>query len=214
MKHILCFGDSNTYGCAPEDWSRYPPEQRWTGILQAVLGADFRVIEEGLGGRTTVFEDPTSPGRCGKDYLFPCMQSHDPLDAVVIMLGTNDCKGFFSNSTYDIAAGMALLGQMVLNPMNWRRDGIPKLLIVAPAPLGEGLADHPIFSEHFGPQAAARSHALAGHYQRVAAELGAAFFNAGDICSVSPADSVHLDRQAHRALGRALAQRLRMLLAE
>ena len=63
-KHILCLGDSNTHGyCAdPKDCAdggiRFNENERWTCLLQKALGDDYLVTEEGLSGRTTVFQDP------------------------------------------------------------------------------------------------------------------------------------------------------------
>ena len=58
MKTILCYGDSNTWGYEPATKERYSRAERWTGILQRELGADYYVVEEGLNGRTTVWDDP------------------------------------------------------------------------------------------------------------------------------------------------------------
>ena len=93
MKTILCFGDSNTWGFNCLDLQddlpfRFDFQTRWTGILSATLGSQFRIIEEGLNGRTTVFDDPLLEHRSGKEYLAPCLESHSPLDLVILMLGT------------------------------------------------------------------------------------------------------------------------------
>ena len=95
-KHILCFGDSNTHGyCAdPDDCLgggiRFTEEQRWTRLLQKALGEDYLVIEEGLSGRTTCFDDPIHEGLNALDYIYPCLKSHEAIDLLIIMLGTND----------------------------------------------------------------------------------------------------------------------------
>ena len=86
MKTILCYGDSNTYGLRPDSNQRYPREIRWTGLLQKSLGEDYYVIEEGLSGRTTLWDDPIEEHKNGKTYLFPCLESHSPIDLVVLML--------------------------------------------------------------------------------------------------------------------------------
>ena len=106
MKTILCYGDSNTYGLKSDLVSRYPRNVRWTGILQEKLGSEYYVIEEGLGGRTTVWDDPVEDYKNGKKYLLPCLDSHKPLDLVIIMLGTNDLKSRFSVTPFDIGASM------------------------------------------------------------------------------------------------------------
>ena len=89
---ILCYGDSNTWGYIPgSDHKRYSKQERWTGILSEMLGDSYEVIEEGLNSRTLISNDTRSgkEGRNGFDYLLPCLDSHDPIDLVIIMLGTN-----------------------------------------------------------------------------------------------------------------------------
>src|SRR5215217_6037211 len=112
MKTIVCYGDSNTWGSDPVTRGRFAPDVRWTGVLLQELGAGYRVIEEGLGGRTTIVDDPISPFRNGRDYLIPCLESHRPFDLVTIMLGTNDLKHRFNGSASDIAESAALLAAM------------------------------------------------------------------------------------------------------
>jgi lysophospholipase L1-like esterase len=103
MKTILCYGDSNTWGAVPlqslELIERFGRSERWTGVLQRELGQAYEVIAEGCNGRTTVWEDPIEGYKNGKEYLIPCLDSHQPLDLVIIMLGTNDLKARFSIHT-------------------------------------------------------------------------------------------------------------------
>ena len=105
VKKILCYGDSNTWGYNPHTELRYPRAVRWTGVLQRGLGPAYHVIEEGLNGRTTVWDDPIEGYKSGKEYLVPCLETHKPMDLVVIMLGTNDLKHRFSLTAFDIATG-------------------------------------------------------------------------------------------------------------
>ena len=94
MKHILCFGDSNTYGFDPLR-GRYDDHTRWTRVLGTLLGPDYLILEEGLNSRTTAIDDPFEPYRNAMDYIVPCIQSHLPLDLTILMLGTNDMKNYF-----------------------------------------------------------------------------------------------------------------------
>ena len=111
---ILCFGDSNTWGYIPgSEGERYGRDIRWPGIMAAELGDEFSVIEEGLNGRTTVLDNPLTPYRNGRDYLIPCLESHQPLDLVVIFLGTNDLADRYSLPPLDIARGAASLAAIV-----------------------------------------------------------------------------------------------------
>ena len=112
MKEILCFGDSNTYGLIPKTGGRYDRDTRWTGILEKRLyEKDYRIVEEGLCGRTTIFEDELREGRRGADLLPTLLESHAPLDRVILMLGTNDCKTYYSASPELIGLGIEKLLQ-------------------------------------------------------------------------------------------------------
>ena len=103
MKEVLCYGDSNTWGYNPKTKQRYDRNTRWPCVLQRELGEEFLVIPEGQNGRTTVWDDPVEGQKNGMTYLLPCLESHKPLDLVIITLGTNDLKHRFSVTAYDIA---------------------------------------------------------------------------------------------------------------
>ena len=93
MRQLLCYGDSNTWGLIPGTKERYPWGVRWTSILQEKLQVkNVRVIEEGLCGRTTIFDDAYRQNRNGLKSLPLILETHNPIDKVAIMLGTNDCK--------------------------------------------------------------------------------------------------------------------------
>lgn len=209
MPSILCYGDSNTWGHDPASNDRLPAPKRWPGVLRRHL-PDATVIEEGLSGRTTIFEDPFEEGRNGLAYLVPCLASHRPIDLVVLMLGTNDVKGIFPLDAAGIAAGAARLVDTVRRSQAGPRWGIPEVLLVAPPPV---TAPGPI-QELWGFSAVSVERARRlGQLLRAAAESRAcAFLDAGAIVSVSPLDGVHLDEAAHERLGTEVAARARALL--
>ncbi len=218
MKTVLCFGDSNTWGYDPEASFgqpfpvRFAHDVRWTGVLARELGTGWRVIEEGQNGRTTVFDDPLAPCRRGLDYLPAALESHKPLDAVVLMLGTNDLKVVFSAPAGQIAEGAGRLAKMILTsdagPLSQGADAIvtpsaPKLLLVAPIAAGS-FALLPDLAEKFAG-AEEKSRRFPMLYKRIAASLGCAFLNARDHAKPSLIDALHLDPAGHAALGRAIA---------
>ena len=137
MKTILCYGDSNTWGYEPATKERYSRAERWTGILQRELGAGYYVVEEGLNGRTTVWDDPIEGYKNGKEQLIPCLTSHKPIDLVTIMLGTNDLKRRFSLGAYDIAEGAGVLVNIVQKSDCGPQEGAPKVLLMAPPPVAK-----------------------------------------------------------------------------
>ena len=137
MKRILCYGDSNTWGYDPVSQQRFDDQTRWTGILTKLLASEYTIIEEGLNGRTTVWDDPIEGYKNGREYLIPCLESHWPLDLVVIMLGTNDLKRRFNLSTFDIAESVGTLVQIAKH-IDLRVNGTaPQVLLMAPPPVGK-----------------------------------------------------------------------------
>ena len=112
---LICYGDSNTWGCigrwvnSTEPSERFDTDVRWPMVAQKELGDRFHIIEEGLGGRTTIYPKPGEEWKNGEPYLTPCAHTHRPLDLVVIMLGTNDTKDRFYASAACIGIGMARL---------------------------------------------------------------------------------------------------------
>lgn len=207
-KHIVCLGDSNTHGyCAdPCDGAdgallRFNEEERWTCRLQAALGEDYLVLEEGLGGRTTVFPDPLHEGMPAIDYLAPCLLSHEPVDLLVVMLGTNDTKERFGASAPCIALGMERLLRKAMTVDCWG-GGRPNILLVAPPAIGEEMESSPV-GGCMGAGCAAKSKALPPLLRDTAKLVGAHFLDATD-CPFNPIDFMHLTREGHRLLAEKL----------
>jgi lysophospholipase L1-like esterase len=200
MKNILCYGDSNTWGYAPEDGARHPRDKRWTGVLQNKLGAEYYVIEEGLNGRTTVWEDPIEEHRNGKPYLYPCLMSHTPLDLVILMLGSNDMKTRFNKSAFDIAKGAEKLVEIIQASTSGHNNGVPQILLVSPPPVSEFRAD---FADMF-TGALEKQPQMAQHYRRIANEYGTAFLNP-DFMMPYPGEGLHFAADEHQKLGERLS---------
>jgi lysophospholipase L1-like esterase len=212
MKTIMCFGDSNTWGCipltGPQPPRRYGPAQRWPGVLRRELGDGHWIVEEGLNGRTTVWGDPLEPSRSGKELLAPCLMTHEPIDLVIVMLGTNDLKRRFGVGARDIAAGAGLLLDIVLASTCGPGGSPPQALLVCPPPLGR-LGQ---FAEEFAG-AVERSRDLARHYAAVADARSCPWIDAGAHVRSSDDDGIHLDAPDHERLGVVVAQHVRRLLA-
>jgi lysophospholipase L1-like esterase len=206
VKTILCYGDSNTWGYNPASGGRHPRDVRWPGVLRRELGEGYLVIEEGLNGRTTVWDDPIEGHKNGKSYLPPCLETHRPLDLVIILLGTNDLKMRFSVSAFDIANGAGALVKIVQKSETGRGGSAPQVLLMAPPPVGKLTA----FAEMF-EGAEAKSQRLAEHYERVAQERGCAFLDTGRVMVSSDLDGIHLEASEHAKLGVAVAARVREL---
>jgi len=211
VKRILCFGDSNTWGNISATPDRFPADVRWTGVLQRELGDDYLVIEEGYNGRTTVLEDPVEGRLSGIDYFRPCLDSQSPLDLVIIMLGTNDTKRRFNLSPMTIGEGMMQLIRLTKLYAADAQGNAPKVLIVAPPPILDGLMKSR-HGECFGEQAIGVSKGLAAEYARIAKLLRCEFFDAAGWAEVWPGDAVHFTREGHLRLAEGLAGKIRQIL--
>ena len=206
---VLCFGDSLTWGWNPLDRGRYPYEKRWTGVLQKELGNKYHIIEEGLNGRTTIWDDPIEGEKNGKKYLEPCLESHMPLDLVIIMLGTNDLKLRFNKSAFDIAAAADSLVQMVQKSQTGWNHQSPNVLLIAPPPLGKLTHWEEMMEGGYE-----KSKRLARYYEMFAKDHQYHFLNAGDYVKTSDLDGLHWEEGENFKFGRAVADKIRQIFVE
>lgn len=207
MKTILCYGDSNTWGYIPGSAERYAADIRWPGVMRKQLGENFTVIEEGLNGRTTVWEDPYRPGRNGFKLLVPILDTHRPVDLVIVMLGTNDLKHSRNNQVLDSARGVGLIVETILKTDAGPAAKPPKVLLVAPAVIVE-LAD---MSQSLFYGAAEKSWKFAPEFAAVANTLGCEFLDSASIVESSLVDGVHLTAGEHLKLGNAIALKIEQI---
>ena len=209
MKNILCFGDSNTFGSDPTGKTpRHPRTVRWPGRLQSLLGEEYYVIEEGLGGRTTVWDDPLADNRCGLWFLPAALQSHQPLDLVILSLGTNDCKTIFSRSPRIITRGMGRLVDVVKR-FAYRDGRVPKILLVAPIAIGADV-EQSVF-ECFDNQSIETARQLGPLYEALARQTGCEYLNAA-LYAQPGCDQLHMTGEGHLALADAIAAKVRQML--
>lgn len=199
MKQILCFGDSNTYGLIPATKDRYDWNTRWTGILSKKIEKNgYRVVEEGLCGRTTIFEDATRKGRKGADLLPIILETHKPIDTVVLMLGTNDCKTAYGATAEKIGSGIELLIKQI-------KDSDPdiNIILVSPIELGEGVWEEG-FDTEFNENSVKVSKQLPEVYRKIAERYDTDFVAASDYARPSSEDREHLNEFGHRKLAEAI----------
>jgi lysophospholipase L1-like esterase len=213
VRHILVYGDSLTWGIIPDTRNRLPFEQRWPGVMESALnrGAHaYRVVEDCLNGRRTVWDDPFKSGRNGSAGLAQSIEKHSPLALVLIMLGTNDFQSTHQHhvalSAQGIAALVAIIRQAPIEP----GMPVPPVLVVAPPPMGTPAGA--IAAKFHG--ARERSEGLAAAYAGVCQSAGCHFFDAGSVTPASCVDGVHLDACQHAILGSALADAVMRILEQ
>lgn len=209
MKTVMCFGDSITWGQDPATRERMPYGTRWPGALQRAMGDRVRVIEEALCDRTTIWDDPYVDGRNGKTMLAPLLESHAPVDLLVIMLGTNDLQRHFSKSAAEVALGLATLADLAQRSGCGPNGGAPEILLIAPHAFG---ALAPMEQLYFaGKEGDA---AGLGDAVRIVAETcGCHFLDASGVVTASAADGIHLDPEDHKKLAAAVQARIEALFA-
>ena len=212
MQRILCYGDSNTHGTKPmrdaNDVARFAFLERWPGLVASELGPEYEIIEEGLPGRTTVLNDPVEGDhKNGKTYLLPCLESHWPLDAVVIALGVNDLKARFGVGASDIAASVGVLVDVVRSAPNFGHE-TPKIFVLSPPPIIETGWLASMFAG-----GAEKSKALSAELSAIVQAKQVAFLDLNPVARVSAIDGIHFDATNHHAMGQAIALQLKALVA-
>ena len=212
MPTLLTFGDSNTHGTRPivaeGDYGRFDAKARWPCVAKEALGDKWLLVEEGLPGRTTCFDDPImGPHMNGWMGLKIALSTHGPIDLLTIMLGTNDCKALFGNSARDILGGIAGLLEISQNSdLQSRHEGYKTLLIAPPPIVVTGHLSTSFYgADHLSEQ-------LGDLYSEIAIHRGIEFFDAGKIIATSTVDGVHFENEAHQALGVALAKKIKTII--
>jgi lysophospholipase L1-like esterase len=192
---ILCYGDSNTWGRSGQSTERYPTSVRWTTLLQQKLGQEFEVIEEGLRSRTTNLDDsdPEFPGRNGMTYLRPCLESHSPLNIVILWLGTNDLKTKFDRRPEEVVAALEQMVFEVQNAAYARNHNKPKILLISSPLVKEEVLQPKSQFEGAGE----KSKQLAPLIEELARKTQAGFLNLALHVEAGDFDGVHLDPDSH-----------------
>ncbi len=199
MTTVLCYGDSNTFGYIPETGMRYPGDIRYPGRLQKLLGDTYDVIEEGCNGRTTIHDDLIDGWKNGLDYLKPCLNSHKPVDIVVLMLGSNDLKAAFHLTAKEIADGVAVIVDVIQTFTEEKQGYVPKIILISPPELGRNIRTSPFYGAFF-EEAVEESKKFPEYYRAVAEKYGCIFYNAADDIYPSEVDSLHLTADGHKIL--------------
>jgi lysophospholipase L1-like esterase len=218
MKHVLCFGDSNTWGwdaetCDPKTGQakRIPYEARWPGLAQKLLGHEYRLMENGMNGRTLMNEDPYSPHRLGVASLEETVEANAPLDLIVLALGVNELKHMFNLSAGMIARGLEKL--VMIAQQSYYAYPVPQVLVISPAPVRPDIEKR-LFGFNFGPLAYGKSLEFSKLYANVAGRYGCGYLDGASLnLTLNDLDGLHYNREDHAKLGKAIAEKIREMLA-
>lgn len=205
---ILCYGDSNTWGHNPLNGTRLA--NRWTKVLQSLFDKKTEVIEEGLCGRTATFMDNVKPYRHGLSMLKGILETHQPVDVVIIMLGTNDLKSCFSPDAVAISNGIKEMIHIIKNPFTYNANvSIPKVLIISPILIKNNFENIERTKEQFGERAVVVSQKLSTYYKSLADQYSCGFIDASKYAEASDIDCIHMDEENHKKLAKIIYETIR-----
>lgn len=205
MKTILCYGDSNTYGYEPNMGRRYPSALRWPDALQTMLGPEYRVIPEGLMGRTTAFTRKGLAWLNGLSTIDPILRTHIPIDYLIFMLGTNDCCAELGLSAEEITAGLEKLIDRAMAHLREVQDNEAKIIIIAPKAMDERVL-RGSFSDEVDEKGMHVSQELPALYKKLAERKGCGFTDIEDIIELSETDGEHFRPEGGQKLARKLKE--------
>lgn len=200
MKNILCYGDSNTFGFNPADGSRYKKSQRWSGILSEILGAQYRVFEEGCNNRTMYFKNTAGLKQSGCEYFCECLKKYDSIDFVVLGLGINDTQFFYNADETTFQKGLMSLISDTRNSFNEA-----KILVLAPSIIKKDILNS-FFAQMFDETSIEKSKIICNIYKKIAEKQNCLFLDLNQIAQTSDTDGLHYGVEAHKKIAAAVAQ--------
>lgn len=209
MKNILCFGDSNTWGYDPATQTRFSKDIRWTGVLQQLLGSNYNVIEEGLNGRTTNVNEKQDHGlgyfrpfRSAMDLLSVLIETNSPLDLIIVMLGTNDLKTNFNQSSEMIAKNMRLVCESIIDNDYFQSKSI---ILVSPTHINEESPN--LLDSFIGTTQASQS--FSNSYRKISDDLDLYFLDASESVKTNKIDGLHWDAMQHSDFANSLFNKIK-----
>lgn len=135
------------------------------------------------------------------DFLPVAIESHSPLDYLIVMLGTNDCKTEKTRSAGEAAAGMEQLVRLAVGMLPM----YTKLVLITPPPIHAPVTER---DPDFDAQSVTVSEGLAEQHRMIAEAYGCLYLDAGTVTRASDLDGEHLDEAGHAALAAAVAELL------
>jgi len=212
-KRIVCFGDSNTWGYIPISGHRYNESIRWPARLQEMLGCDYTVVEEGLTGRTTVFDDLFDPYLNGIKYMPVVLRTAAPIDLLIFMLGTNDFQSHIpaGNPVSTARAVQFMLEEARKLDLDRPNGEKMKILLISPIEISEvrlTFKDNDVTDS----QSIDNSRKLGKHMKIVAEQLGVEFIDAAPLIQPGKVDGVHLDADGHAKMAKLVYAKVKEML--
>jgi lysophospholipase L1-like esterase len=201
--NIVVYGDSMSWGIIPGTRVRLLFNKRWTGVLQSSLGKEYRVIEECLNGRTTQYEDADRPARNGLEHVQMIIESHSPIDLMIVMLGINDFQDIIGVTSTESAYGLKSIICKITNFSPEPTRKAPQVLAIIPPEIKNPMG---LMADKFsGYEIGENSES---EYIGALEGLNIHIIKASKYISLSKVDGIHLDETEHFTLGKAVAKKV------
>jgi lysophospholipase L1-like esterase len=201
MKRILCYGDSNTWGCSPYDGTRFDENTRWPMVMGSILGEDYFIVEDGLNGRTVLNLSPENREVNGIAHINFVIESYLPLDVVLISLGINDVFIGDEVPVRIITEGLAEIIDVIRNCHKISGYQVPEIVIMAPPRYNTAVEGSDFFRLQIN-----KLITVPEFYRELASQKDCLFFNASEYVEGSHIDGSHLEAESHILLGRKMAE--------
>lgn len=196
--NVVLYGDSNTYGYNPNN-ERYV--NRYGNVLKELLGSDYIVHEEGLVGRTTIYDDYRK-NRKALDSAYLDLKKYERIDLLIIMLGTNDFK---KNNAKDQVSLSIAMNKLINKIESFKITD--KILLISPILLDENIEN--LDSEYdYNSYLLSKEASLI--YKNISIQNDLLFFDAKEVAKPG-IDGEHLTEEGHKALGEALAKLIKKI---
>lgn len=191
---------------------RFGQQIRWPMVMASALDANFTVLEDALGARTTNLDEPRPelPLRNGLQLLPIALEIQAPIDMLIIMLGTADCKPLFNVSVDHIREGMQQLVQAARSFKQINDSGVQHIIIIAP-PIIDDTTD---FGQKVYTGSRQKTIDLVAAYRSLAADLQCGFIDSNDVVTADESEGIHITAESQRALGAYVADYVQMYLSK
>ena len=206
MKKILCYGDSNTFGLNPSNFTQYDEDIRWSGILTSNLSDKFEVIVDGLNNRNGFVNNPDGFEYSAQRH-FPKIiaKFKDNLDILILAVGTNDLQFQYDISFGTIEKGLEnLISTAVEKSAN-------HIILIPPVILNENILNG-FFKNQFNKTSIEKSKKIGKSYRKLAKLYNCKIFDINEFATPSDIDGLHYSEISHKIIAEKLTEFINRLI--
>lgn len=198
MKKILCYGDSNTFGFNPTDYSRYDENTRWTGVLQSNLGDKYKVINEGANNRNGFVPNPQGDFYSAQIHYPELISNSENIDIIILAIGTNDLQFSYNANSNNFEQGLE-------NLILISKKKTDNIIIIPPVILSENILNG-FFKIQFDKTSILKSQTIGEIYYKLAKIHNCRIFDINEFAKPSETDGLHYSKESHKLIADKLTK--------